>query len=264
MPNILIVNDDGIFSPGLRALLPKLCPRYTCTIAAPSTQQSWIGKASSYHKSIPYKEVLVEGHPGFSITGSPADCASAGIHHLCSSPPDLVVSGINAGANVGDAYILSSGTIGGAIEGAIAGIPALAVGVEFSADITKKIEFNPDGEDTCFFHFAADLTAKVCRALFALPDFPPGYILNMNMDNSCTEKSELIFSRPARYDYKGFLRKNGNAFYHQGAPKDLFRAFKGTDMAVLKQGNIPLSLIPLPGAEALSGDWTERFMRLLS
>jgi len=264
MPEILLVNDDGIFSPGLRALAAKLCANFTCTIAAPSVQQSWIGKASSYHKSIPCKEVTVDGYQGYSIDGTPSDCASAGIYHLCSSLPELVVSGINAGANVGDAYILSSGTVGGALEGALAGIPSMAVGVEFPPEITKKIEFDPGEDDIRFFQFAAELTCRACKVLFSLPDLPAGKIININMDNSCTEKSRIISAMPERYNYGSFLRRDGDHFYHQGSPKDWSRTSRGSDMSVLKEGNIAVSLISLPGAGPAPQTWLNQFIEILS
>lgn len=245
MYEILLINDDGLYSPGLRALLPIFADDYNLTVVAPFTQKSWIGKASSYHRTLRYEHTKVDGVPAFLFDGTPSDCAVAGIYHFCKRKPDLLISGINAGANIGDSYILSSGTVGGALEGAIAGIPSIAVGVEFSPITTKKIEFEPTPEDLKRFQFAARFTGRLVRCLLKISLPPEIRVFNLNFDEGADENSPVEITRPARYNYGNFLEKKNKGLFHKGAVKDLSQVEPGTDMAAIRDGKISLSLIGL-------------------
>jgi 5'-nucleotidase len=188
MKRVLLVNDDGYTSPGLRALLPALSNDFELTVVAPAAQKSWIGKASSYHREIRSEKITVDSFPVHVLEGTPSDCVSAGIHYICEKKPDMVVSGINVGANVGDSYILSSGTVGGAIEAALAGIPAIAVGVEFLHEQTRKIEFEPGDEDVSLFLFAASLTRALAIGLFStfFPSFSSSFSSSVPLKTAFT------------------------------------------------------------------------------
>ena len=124
---ILVTNDDGIDSPALVPLiqaLEELAPVRTCV---PDRERSWIGKAVSRFEEVSVREVERDGVSIMTATGYPADCAQLGIHSLWDEQPDMVVSGVNIGFNHGLAFFCSSGTVGGATEGWIAGLPAIAV-----------------------------------------------------------------------------------------------------------------------------------------
>jgi 5'-nucleotidase len=116
---ILLTNDDGIDSPGIRALYDALSEVANVTTVAPADDQSAVGRAMSY-------EVGVEEHElGFAVRGTPSDCVVAGLAEL-GPYPDVVVSGSNQGANMG-AYVLGrSGTVSAAVEAAFFGVPAIA------------------------------------------------------------------------------------------------------------------------------------------
>jgi len=257
--NILLVNDDGLRSPGLRALASVLSPRHTLTIVAPSTQKSWIGKASSYHKSLPYQRTMVDGMQAIMLDGTPSDCAVAGIHHFCPGKPDLVVSGINVGANVGDSFILSSGTVGGALEGVLAGIPSLACGLEFSQQETMQMEFNPSDDDLFHFAFAAEYVARAADALLGL-EMPSPMLVNLNFGQGADTDSRLEHTAIARYDYGCFLSARGNELYHGGSAKDPSRMEPGTDMAAVRDGNISFSIVELFQESRASEDFASRFL----
>ena len=127
-PMLLITNDDGIDSPFLKIFVERLLVDYNVFVAAPAGEQSWISKAISRRG-----ELRVEKASGFEcdawqIGGTPADCVNLAIGHLMQGAlPDVVVSGINIGFNVTWPLILGSGTVGGALEGALFGIPAFAL-----------------------------------------------------------------------------------------------------------------------------------------
>ena len=131
--HILLTNDDGVFAPGLRAMRKELSRFGKVTVVAPMQEQSGVGHSISILDPLVVKAVDDEdGSPlGFSIEGSPADCVKLAVLELMDRPPDLIVSGINAGANAG-INVLYSGTVAAAIEGAFFKITSIAVSLELS------------------------------------------------------------------------------------------------------------------------------------
>jgi len=124
---ILLVNDDGIHAPGLRAMQAVLQDLGEVSVVAPLVEQSGVGHRITYLHPILIKEIIHEGERyGWAVDGSPADCVKMGVLELCQGEPDLIVSGINSGANVG-INVLYSGTVAAAIEGAFFGITSIAV-----------------------------------------------------------------------------------------------------------------------------------------
>jgi 5'-nucleotidase len=124
---ILLVNDDGIYAPGLRAMRDVLSELGEVHTVAPLIEQSGVGHTITYLHPLMVKPIREEGeHYGWAVDGSPADCVKMGVLEFCQGEPDLIVSGINSGANVG-INVLYSGTVAAAIEGAFFGITSCAV-----------------------------------------------------------------------------------------------------------------------------------------
>ncbi len=124
---ILLTNDDGIQAIGLRSLYHALLRAgHEVHVVAPVTEMSAVGHAVTLAAPLRVKNFDEKAFFGQGVSGTPADCVKLGLTTLLESPPDLVVSGINAGANVG-VDILYSGTVSAATEGALMGLPALAV-----------------------------------------------------------------------------------------------------------------------------------------
>ncbi|MBN2137800.1 MAG: 5'/3'-nucleotidase SurE [Sedimentisphaerales bacterium] len=124
---ILLANDDGIFAPGLAAIYKKLTTIADVTVAAPDTSRSGAGHSITFRRPLVATKVDINGlFTGYSVQGSPADCVKLASMQLCEEPIDLLVSGINNGANVG-INVYYSGTIGAAMEGAFLGIPSVAM-----------------------------------------------------------------------------------------------------------------------------------------
>ncbi|WP_437190923.1 5'/3'-nucleotidase SurE [Planctomicrobium sp. SH527] len=124
---ILLVNDDGIHAPGLRAMYESLTELGDVQVVAPLVEQSGVGHRITYLHPIMVREIFEEGkHYGWAVDGSPADCVKLGVLEFCGREPDLIVSGINSGANVG-INVLYSGTVAAAIEGAFFGVTSIAV-----------------------------------------------------------------------------------------------------------------------------------------
>jgi 5'-nucleotidase len=130
--NILLTNDDGIYAPGLRALLRELRKLGEVTVVAPATEQSAAGHSVTLMTPLVVQEVLDdERRPlGWAVEGRPADCVKLALRELLREPPDLVVSGLNAGANAG-INVLYSGTVAAAIEGAFFRCTSIACSLEY-------------------------------------------------------------------------------------------------------------------------------------
>lgn len=123
----LLTNDDGIYARGLAALYSELSRVAECLIVAPEMEQSAVGHAITLARPLIVKEAHRNGNFwGYAVTGTPADCVKLGIKALADKSFDLVVSGINLGANVGT-NVIYSGTVSAATEGAIMGVPSMAV-----------------------------------------------------------------------------------------------------------------------------------------
>lgn len=130
---ILLVNDDGIHAPGLRAMYESLTELGDVQVVAPLVEQSGVGHRITYLHPIMVREIFEEGkHYGWAVDGSPADCVKLGVLEFCGREPDLIVSGINSGANVG-INVLYSGTVAAAIEGAFFGVTSIAVSLSQGA-----------------------------------------------------------------------------------------------------------------------------------
>ena len=163
MPRILVTNDDGVRSPGLRALAEALVPLGDVTVVAPAGETSAIGHALTLQRPLRLDDL---GERWYAVDGTPTDCVNVAIVHVLGGPPDLVVSGINLGLNLGD-DVTYSGTVSAALEGALFGVPAVAVSVD-------------GGRDDWHFGPAAGAALRVARQVLARR-LPRRTLLNVNV-----------------------------------------------------------------------------------
>lgn len=166
---ILLTNDDGIYAPGLRALLPELRKLGEVTVVAPATEQSAAAHSITLLTPLIAQEVYDEQGQrlGWAVEGRPADCVKLALVELLPQRPDLVVSGMNAGSNAG-INVLYSGTVAASIEGAFFGIPSVAISLEY----TKPKLIN--------FPQAADLARQVVEQLIT-HHLRPTMLFNVNI-----------------------------------------------------------------------------------
>jgi 5'-nucleotidase len=128
--NILLTNDDGIYAEGLWALHRRLSQRHRVFVIAPDRERTAVGHGITLHTPLRANRISRNGHEaGIAVNGTPADCIKLGLIELLGQRPDLVISGINPGANVG-ININYSGTVSAAREAALFGLPAIAVSME--------------------------------------------------------------------------------------------------------------------------------------
>src|SRR5574338_378044 len=138
MPLILVTNDDGVRSEGIHALASALAPLGDVVVVAPQLEASAIGHALTLRRPLRIEHLAENVH---SVDGTPTDCVNIAIAKVLRRMPDLVVSGINKGYNLGD-DVTYSGTVSGALEGALLGIPAIAISTQ-NYHRRNEFEFEP-------------------------------------------------------------------------------------------------------------------------
>ena len=127
---ILLTNDDGLYSPGLRACYEVLDEYGEVFAVTPAVQKSGVGRSISILEPIRVSEVSVDGMRIFAVDGTPTDAVIIGIHEIIGDVPDLVVSGINLGENLSTEAVTTSGTVGAALEASTQGSKAIAISLE--------------------------------------------------------------------------------------------------------------------------------------
>lgn len=170
---ILLTNDDSHRSPLFRLTIELLRHFGDLSIVVPHHEQSWTSKSMTRFGEVSVHEIELFGHAAFAVTGTPADCVNLGIHNLFDSKPDIIVSGINAGLNCGIAFLLSSGTVGAAIEGNLSGIPALALSQAFDSTTFNRYiaDYSIDSESVARFE------AQYARAVRPIVEIVVGNLL---------------------------------------------------------------------------------------
>lgn len=197
-PQILLTNDDGILSPGLWAAAASLSRLGFVTVTAPREQSSGAGRSlpSTSDGMIEEKRVQVNGQEWtvFSIGGTPAQTVLHGVLEVMKKKPNLVVSGINYGENVGTGITIS-GTVGAAMEAASLGIPALAVSLEAEA------QYHLTYSEEMSFVVAAEFAARIAGLLLK-KKFPPDVdLLNMNVPSDASVDTPWQVTRMSRQRY---------------------------------------------------------------
>ncbi|MCL4378464.1 MAG: 5'/3'-nucleotidase SurE [Actinobacteria bacterium] len=173
---ILLTNDDGIESKGLHTLYHELREdkKFEIRIVAPDKERSAVGHAITVFDPISVKKEYIGGKfCGYSVDGTPADCVKLAITAIFDKKPDIVVSGINRGANLGE-NIIYSGTVSAATEGTVYNITSIAVSVDNLKDTD--------------YRFAARFTKKIVDLLLNTSDLPLRTLLNINIPDIAEDK----------------------------------------------------------------------------
>lgn len=228
---LLLTNDDGIHAPGLEAMRDALLKLGDVQVVAPATQQSGVGLATTYlHPLFAHDEQRNGEHFGWAISGTPSDCVKLAMLELCKPKPDVVVSGINAGANFG-INVLYSGTVAAAIEAAFQGVTAIAVSHHYSE------EYPPE-----YAAAAERAIPLIQRILDSSPE--PGTLWNINFPRRDPKGVRLV-SIGTRREVDLFEKgkdPHGRTFYWSGPdPIEHHRADHGTDIRELADGYITVT-----------------------
>jgi 5'-nucleotidase len=227
MTRILVTNDDGVYSEGILALAAALEPLGTVTIVAPTQESSAIGHALTLRRPLRIENL----RPGvFAVDGTPTDCVNLAVAVLFKGElPDLVVSGINTGWNLGD-DVTYSGTVAGALEGALLGIPGIAVSLQRTRDYV--FDFGP----------SAQAAATLAELLLRHP-LPSRTFLNVNVPKGTPKGFRVAVQGKRNHVTKisERLDPRGKAYYWIEEGLDEWAVHDRSDYHAAKDGYIAVT-----------------------
>lgn len=227
--NILLSNDDGINAPGIRLLATALSQLATVYVLAPDRNRS--GASNSLTLSRPLHVHQLE-EKVFSVEGTPTDCVHLGVTGFLDVPMDMVISGINEGANLGD-DVLYSGTVAAAMEGRNLGLPAIAVSLV--------------GQHVTQYNAAVEVVCDLVRKLITRP-FPMRTIFNINIPYLPLSKIQgiQVTRLGTRHQAEPVIKEydpRGRPIYWIGPPGVEADAGPGTDFYAVSQGYVSVTPI---------------------
>ncbi|MAS37537.1 MAG: 5'/3'-nucleotidase SurE [Anaerolineaceae bacterium] len=232
MTYLLVTNDDGVSAPGLFALAQAMREIGDIEVIAPATNQSAGGHKKTLFQDIPVQKTsLQDGTPALAVSGSPADCIALAALGMSRWPPNIVVSGINRGANMGQ-DITYSGTVTAALEGAIHGVPAVAVSLDNQRATTVEA-----------FENAARIATTVVRRVLE-KGLPPLTILNLNIPANGPIPAIRLTRQGVRI-YRDELEVNGDVYKVVGPEPTGVTDEEGTDLWAVHNGYASLTPIHL-------------------
>lgn len=242
---ILVTNDDGINAPGIKVLAEALRPLGEIWVVAPEKTQNAVGRSMTLHKPLRLRSLKKRW---YAVNGTPADCVTLAVCHLLPSClPKLVVSGINNGWNLGD-DVTNSGTVAGAIEGMLHGIPSIAISLE---DL-------PECQYAVAGHFAFLVAKRVLEC-----GLPQGTILNVNVPSRRLEHIagiQLTCLSQRRY-LNPVVEKTdprGNRYFWIAGERESWARGKSSDHDAVFNNKVSISPLHLdltdyPAMQALKG-----------
>ena len=214
-------------------------------MVVPAAECSWTSKSMSRFEPLVLAEIEYGGFPVQTLTGKPADCAHIGIHNLCSTKPTLVISGINMGINSGLAFTLSSGTIGAAIEGFLAGVPSAAFSLELPESVfalwrrSRRLDPALDALVAAAAAVTADIAAEILRG-----GLPIGAdMVAVNMPASTRRESPRCLTGLARTSYGPLFsrREDESHFAYHSCQLQLVGDGANSDVEALAHGAIAIT-----------------------
>ena len=232
---LLLTNDDGVSAPGLAALYQAVRDLGDVTVVAPDVERSAVGHAITLSDPLRVREYQGPGGmDAYAVNGTPADCVKIAVGAILASPVDVVLSGINAGANVGT-NVLYSGTVSAATEAAMLGIPAAAL----SLTAGRPADFSPAAS------FARELALKIHRR-----GLPAGVSLNVNVPPLPLEKIRgVAITRQGRLRVDEWFDRRtdprGNLYYWMAGAEEVDVSPKGSDHDDAALGEGFISVTPI-------------------
>ncbi len=226
--NILLTNDDGIHARGLWVLKEALDDRYAVTVVAPDSEQSAIGHAITLNLPLLLNRIDRNGKGiGYSVSGTPADCVKLAVQELLPDRPDMVISGINPGPNVG-INLHYSGTVSAAKEAALLGIPAIAVSIN-----------SREGHLETAARFIRNLADFVCKE-----GLPEGTFLNVNIPDVERIEGVRVTKQGISGLSESFSRRidpRSRTYFWQGSQTQFFDHDKATDGHALSRNLVSIT-----------------------
>jgi 5'/3'-nucleotidase len=237
--HILVTNDDGVFAPGLLALVEEMRNLGRVTVLAPDRNWSGGGHVKTLDRALRVKAVrLADGTQAFASDGAPSDCVALATLGYFKEPIDLVVSGINAGANLGH-DVTYSGTVTAAMEAVIAGVPGIAVSLEVPDNSVEELDYGP----------ASRAAANVVRQVIE-NGLSHEILLNVNVPALPADKIRgIALTRQGLRVYHSRLDERsdprGKPYYWIGGDAPTGLPERGTDVGALAEGLVSVTPLQL-------------------
>lgn len=253
MPSLLLTNDDGIDSPALVPFARELGRLGPVTVCVPDRERSWIGKAITRSDEVRLATVEVEGQTVHTCSGYPADATQLGIHAAAPEPPEVVVSGINLGFNHGAAFLLSSGTVGAALEGWISGLPAIA----FSTGGTTREHagyaawrtYAESPEASGDWERLAELCTGLTEEILAVGLHDHADVVSVNLPYEADRATPRRLTTIAQVGYDRLFRStDAGGYRHDFGGMVEFADLAGTDVAAARDGMVSITPVRVPRA----------------
>lgn len=247
MPHILVTNDDGIQAPGLRALVESLKDTAAVTVVAPSHERSAAAQSLTLRQPI-YCDQVSERE--YAVEGTPADAVILAFHTLLKERPDLVISGINRGANAGE-NVYYSGTVGAAMEAAINRVPAIAISLAYRG---KDLDFAP-----------AAKFARILAPLVIKEGLPDGVLLNVNVPQGWN--GSVRFTRQSSKITRNLLQPGkdprGRLYYWLHEQQITEGIDPDTDQAAIRENAVSITPLVLDHTHTASLNHLSHWAKLL-
>ncbi|MBC8414685.1 MAG: 5'/3'-nucleotidase SurE [Nitrospira sp.] len=238
MPSILVTNDDGINSPGIRALTKALKSIGDVYVVAPESEQSAVAHALTMHRPLCFEKHSAKH---YAVNGTPTDCVILGVHKLMPVRPDIIVSGINNGANLGD-DVTYSGTVAAAIEGTLLGIPSVAVSLALGHRRGAGRQ-----EAVNRYREAADIAKEVALMVIE-KGLPADTLVNINVPE-CADIKKMLVTRQGRLSYDNAIKElkdpRGRQYFWIGGGTPKRGPGKDTDIEAVQNGFISVTPVHL-------------------
>lgn len=228
-PLILVTNDDGVYSDGLKVLAKRLSQIGRVIVVAPSQERSATSHSLTLHRPL---RIIKVSKDVYAVDGTPTDCVNLGVNEILPRVPDMIASGINRGGNLGD-DVHYSGTVSAAVEGAIMGIPSIA--------------FSTVARDNFKFRAAGNFAVRICKKVFR-QGLPKGIVLNINVPNLPEKKIRgHVFTKQGKRDYGDIIEEKvdprGRKYYWIGGDDVGFEDIPGSDCNAIHANRISITPI---------------------
>jgi len=229
MKTILITNDDGIHSPGIKALQSALASLGNTVVIAPDRDNSAVSHSLTMNRPLKVHKLADKI---YTVDGTPTDCVALGLKKILTTPPDLLVSGINGGVNLGD-DISYSGTVSAAIEGTMYGIPSMALSV---------------GGEPPYDYRAAEQVARCMALKIFANSLPENTLLNINVPSG-SAYGRIQVTRQGRRLWENAIQETldprGTKHYWIGGGTPVADSGEDTDVHAFASGNVSITPIQL-------------------
>lgn len=228
-PLILVTNDDGVYSDGIKILAKRLKQIGHVIVVAPSQERSATSHSLTLHRPL---RIFKVSKDVYAIDGTPTDCVNMAVNEILPRRPDLIASGINRGGNLGD-DVHYSGTVSAAVEGAIMGLPAIA--------------FSCVARDNHKYQAASNVAVKICKKVLK-EGLPKGIVLNVNVPNLPQSKIKgLVITKQGKRNYGDIIEEKvdprGRKYYWVGGDEVGFDDIPGSDCNAIHECKISITPI---------------------